>query len=253
MVTNQTTRVAPSDEMRRTILSLIAKSRSPIGQGNLSLLLRKKGYSVSVPTIGRRLQEMEFEGLLKKASVDGRVITPRGRETLLTWETQNRLRRHGDALIDLLKRGDKQHIVDLLTARRIIEGETAALAARNASPESIQKMEQLLDEQAVNVAAGQLGVVEDAALHREIALASGNSVLYSIVSVLRSHQRYDFDVVPTLFTIHGARLVEDHRSILDAIRQHDPEQARAAMDEHLRKLTDDIERYWRRSEKHKTR
>jgi GntR family L-lactate dehydrogenase operon transcriptional regulator len=252
MATEQTTRTTSSEHTKRIILRLIAESKAPIGQGNLSLLLRKEGLSVSVPTIGRRLQEMEFEGLLQKASVDGRVITDRGRETLKSWEAENRLRRSGDALVDLLKRADKKHIVDLLSARRVIEGETAALAALHASPESIRRMEELLGEQARRVAAGELGIPQDVMLHREIARASNNPVLYSVVSLLRNHERYDF-IIASMRTTVGTQLVEDHRSILDGIREHDPEKARAAMDEHLRKLIDDIDRYWRRSQGNKPR
>src|SRR3990170_4245360 len=118
--------------LEQAILKLIAQNKGPIGQGMLSLRLRKQGYSVSTPTIGRRLQVLEFEGMVQKVGVDGRVITDQGLQALGRWNYEAQLRSSGEALLETLKRGDKKHILDLLAARRVIECATAALAARNA-------------------------------------------------------------------------------------------------------------------------
>jgi GntR family transcriptional repressor for pyruvate dehydrogenase complex len=237
--------IADGLEINRAILRLMAQRKEPIGQGNLNLLLRKLGFGVSVPTIGRRLQELEFEGLLQKVSVDGRVITPHGREVLERWQSEDRLRRSGEALLETLRRSDRKHILDLLSARRIIERETAALAAQHASVQAILRLEEILESQTQRVNVGDLGISEDVSLHREIARASGNRVLNSLVLLLRSHERYD-GVIASMRAVMGTQLVEDHKAILEAIKSRDPEKARTAMDEHLRKLMVDIDRYWRR-------
>ena len=74
--------MAHDRDVNRAILQLIAESEAPIGQSTLGLILRRQGFTISVPTIGRRLQELEFEGLLRKVGVGGRVITTRGRKVL---------------------------------------------------------------------------------------------------------------------------------------------------------------------------
>lgn len=232
-------------KLNHAILRIITQNKGPIGQGTLNLKMRKDGYSVSAPTIGRRLQELEFDGLLRKVSVDGRVITERGRTILKRWDKEDRLRMSGDALLETLKRGDKKHILDLLSARRVIERETAALAAQHASPKAIRRLEELLGQQARSVKAGQLGLQEDVSLHREIARASGSAMLYSLVSLLRNHERYDV-IITSMRTLVGSSLVEDHKAILKGIKARDSQKARDAMDGHLRKLMDDIDRYWQR-------
>src|SRR3990170_7052325 len=110
-------------DIDRTILRLVAEHKGPIGQGNLNLLLRRQGFMLSTPTVGRRLQTLQFDGLLRKVGVDGRVITERGLNVLHEWDAEARLRGSGEALLAALQRGDTKHILDLLKARRVIEGE----------------------------------------------------------------------------------------------------------------------------------
>ena len=242
---NRSSFMAHDRDVNRAILQLIAESEAPIGQSTLGLILRRQGFTISVPTIGRRLQELEFEGLLRKVGVGGRVITTRGRKVLEQWQAEARLRTSSNTLVDTLRRGDKKHILDLLSARRIIERETVALAAKHASSELIRRLGKLLEQQSLSVGAGELGIREDASFHREIARASGNEVLHSLVSLLRSHERYGL-IVASMRSVVGTSLVEDHKAVVDAIKARDPQRAMEAMDEHLRKLMDDIDRYWHR-------
>ncbi|MGH2362772.1 MAG: FadR/GntR family transcriptional regulator [bacterium] len=220
----------------------IASSHGPIGQGALTLLLRREGLTVSPPTVGRRLQTLEFDGLLRKVSVDGRVITERGGDVLRRWEAEARLRGSGDALLETLKRGDKKHILDLLAARRAIECETAALAAQHATTASLRRMADLLDQQASSIDQGGLGIEHDVAFHLEIARAARNEVLHSLVSLLRNHGRYDL-IITSMRTIVGSRLVVEHAAILDAIKAKNPNAARRAMDYHIGSLQRDLEQY----------
>ncbi len=234
-----------SQDLNGVILKLIAQTGRPIGQGALNLLLRKQGFEVSGPTVGRKLQLLEFEGLLRKVSVDGRVITESGREALKSWDTEVRFRSLSASLLDVLKRGDKRNILDLLQARRAIERETASLAAEYASSSSIQHMEQLLAKQAEAIRRGELGIEQDVLFHCEIARATKNPVLYSLVSLLRNNEHYNF-VITSMRAVTGGQLVIEHKAILGGIATRKPDVAREAMDRHLRNLAGDINRYWQR-------
>jgi GntR family transcriptional regulator, transcriptional repressor for pyruvate dehydrogenase complex len=229
--------------MDRALLQFIAEAARPVGQGTLSLHLRRHGIGVSAPTIGRRLRELEFSGALRKVGVEGRVITDRGRRLLKQWQADAHLRTFGDALLDTLKRSDKRHLLDLLAARRVVETETAALAAKHASPDAIARLEQILRDQVESVKRGTLGVAEDAAFHQEIGHASGNAVLASLVSLMRNHRRYNV-IVTSMRTVVGGQLAVDHAAILDAISRKNPRAARQAMDRHLLNLAHDLDRYW---------
>src|SRR5574341_2134876 len=133
------TKVKAVKDIDRAILRLVAGHEGPIGQGTLSLFLRKPGFTLSTPTVGRKLQTLQFDGLLRKIGVDGRVITERGLNVLHEWDAEARLRGSGEALLVALQRSDKKHILDLLMARRVIEGETAALAAHQAPGKAIRR------------------------------------------------------------------------------------------------------------------
>jgi len=227
------------------VLRVIASSPRPIGQGAINQILRKRGTSVSTPTIGRKLQELEADGLVRKVSVEGRRLTERGAAALTRHDAEARLRASGDALLATLRRGDRKHLLDLLVSRRTIEGETAARAAVHASRGSVRRMEEILARQAAHVRRGELGAAEDVSFHREIARASQNEVLGTLVSLLRTHRRYDL-LLTSMRAAVGSRLVVDHTAIVSAIKRRDPAAARAAMEEHLSKLADDLDRYWKR-------
>lgn len=228
------------------ILAIIAERPRPIGQGTINQLLRIKGLSVSTPTVGRKLQDLEFQGLVEKRSVDGRLITEEGRRVLGEWNAEAKLRGTGEALLDTLKRADKKHLLDLLDARRIIESETAARAAQYATARAIRSMADLLDQQQARIAEGGLGIDEDVLFHEEIARASRNAVLQSIVTLLRQHKRYNY-IITSMRRVVGTRLVVEHQAILDAIRAHDSESARRNMSRHIQNLAQDMNRFWRKS------
>jgi DNA-binding FadR family transcriptional regulator len=229
-------------DLREAILRIIAAHSGAIGQGAINLFLRKQGVLVSMPTVGRRLQELEFEGFVAKAGIEGRVLTDRGRHALKRFDAEARLRVSGDALLATLRRGDRQHLLALLAARRVIEAEAAALAATRVSPKAVAKMEGILSRQAAGIARGETGLEEDIAFHREIARASHNEVLCSLIMLLRQHRRYNL-IVNSIRAAVGSRMVVDHARILAALKRHNPRAARAAMERHLRTLAADLNRY----------
>lgn len=234
--------ISDADDIRTAILSIIARE-GPIGQVAIGFELRKHGVERSVPTIGRRLQDLEFEGLVRKAAVPGREITAKGQEVLNQLRAEAMLKVSGTPLLKTLTRGDKKHLLDLLEVRRLLEEKSAALAARRASAETIAKLEELVTAQVASIKRGDLGVREDVKFHLEIARASDNSVLASLVALLRQHHRYNLAVTSIRAQV-GSRLVVDHGAILDAIKNKDPVAARMAMRRHLRALADDLNRFW---------
>jgi DNA-binding FadR family transcriptional regulator len=237
--------VPRATRLARAILQLIVESRGPVGQDALSFLLRQRGVVVSAPTVGRRLRDLEFAGMLRKVSVEGRVVTQRGRQALKQWLADAHFRTSGRALLDALRREDKDHLIDLLAARCVVETEAAGLAATHASPEAILRMESALAREMENIMGGGLGAAEDVAFHQEIGRASGNAVLASLISLMRHNRRYNV-IVTSMRAAVGAQLAMDHEAILDGIRRHDPQAARHAMDRHLKNLIRDLDRYWAR-------
>lgn len=124
-----------------------------------------------------------------------------------------------------------QLAADLCDVRMMIEPETAALAATNASDEEIAEIEAQC--RAVEERYEHKGdhVEADRAFHAAIAKASGNSVIPNLSPVIQTG-------ISLLIDVTKQRLKEEtlrtHRAILDAIKAHQPEAAREAMREHLR-------------------
>jgi GntR family L-lactate dehydrogenase operon transcriptional regulator len=228
------------------ILSIMSELQDPVGSGTLEIELRKRGYHLSAPTVGRKLRELEVSGCLAKVSVQGRTLTEAGRIYLRELERDVNLQYSSQALHRLITQGGKEEILELLEARRILEREIISLAARNATESDLERIEDIVRQQKARVAAGGLAVEEDVQFHDAIAEIGGNKVLRSLLSILRQQGRYSF-IIPYIRRRVGGHLAVDHLEILEAIRRRDEERARRAVDSHLRKLMHDVERYWRQA------
>jgi GntR family transcriptional repressor for pyruvate dehydrogenase complex len=225
------------------ILRVIAGSRRPLGADSVYFILRDLGIRVSAPTIGRRMRECEARGLLKKVSVEGRVITPTGLKALRGSDRSRQLRVAGEALLNALEKKGKDELVDLLVARRSLEREAARLAARNATPDDTREMDEVLRDQEARIASAELGVDQDIRFHELVAKASQNIFLEALISLLRRHGEYAY-AITKIRSMSGNRLVADHWVILDAIRKHDSTKAALAVESHIDKLIVEVNN-WR--------
>jgi DNA-binding FadR family transcriptional regulator len=130
---------------------------------------------------------------------------------------------------------------DVLAARRLIEGETAALAAQHATAAQIEAMRRANDELLANLDDITAFDAADARFHDLIAQAAGNDVLTGIVAHLwrmRDSAMWAFWYNQTRHPDHRRRSAEDHRTILRAIERRTPDVARTAMQSHLDVLAD---------------
>lgn len=123
----------------------------------------------------------------------------------------------------------------LLEVRRVLEPGLAALAARRATGEQIEKMRAVLGEQEARVQRGETFVKEDATFHLLIAQASGNEVLLRIVESLMDLLRKTREASMKRGG-RPAQSLKQHRTILDAIEARDPGAAGQRMDEHIREV-----------------
>lgn len=125
---------------------------------------------------------------------------------------------------------------DVLAARRILEGETAALAAQNATASDIEALHRATDEMAGTIDEIERFDAADADFHATIAAAAGSDVLAAFVSDLwqmRESSMWALWYDQTRKAENRHRSVEDHRAILRAIERGQPDVARTAMQTHL--------------------
>jgi len=136
---------------------------------------------------------------------------------------------------------------EVLSARYLIEGETAALAASNGTESQHIRIRETLQWMADEVNASGVGLNADAQFHLRIAEASGNSALVHLVHQLWSF-RYSamFRKLDEHFDSpdRHAAAIDEHRRLVEAIESRQPEVARAAMVHHLDTVRAALERGW---------
>lgn len=139
---------------------------------------------------------------------------------------------------------------ELLAARMLVEGETAALAARSIGGAAIAALHETVATMRAQDDDHVARDRTDRDFHMMIAEASGNSALALLVSTLWE-QRLS-GLWPTLanhFQTPELRTLtlEDHDAIIDALANRNPRAARAAMTRHLHHVEHVFQRCWERS------
>jgi GntR family transcriptional repressor for pyruvate dehydrogenase complex len=179
-------------------------------------------FDVSRTVVREALADLAGRGVLTRSQ--GResiVATPGSSE--LTSLLQFRLRR-SDMATD-----------DIFECRSALELTTARGAALRATPEDVAELWDLLA--ALDAAKGDKGFhAADIALHRGIAVASGNSLVVLILDALVDLLR-EVRITATRNRKAGGgtleEVIEQHRRIVQAIADGDAEGATAAMAAHL--------------------
>jgi DNA-binding FadR family transcriptional regulator len=130
---------------------------------------------------------------------------------------------------------------DIISARILIEGEIASLAAIKATERDIDEISALLDKMYEHKARQESHYETDRQFHIRVAAATGNMVLPSIVEGLWDNQFAPaFKVLSQRTHLLDNRdaTLSDHFRITDALRRHDANGAREAVRAHLSQVVD---------------
>ena len=133
---------------------------------------------------------------------------------------------------------------ELLDARKLIEGEIAALAAAHSQPSDIDALRHSVRD--MEAAIGDFAQREaiDREFHLRVAKATGNGSLELVVGGLWDQRAELWGRMQHHF--HTAELaqktIEDHDAIVGAIAAHDADAARAAMHRHLSRVAREFQR-----------
>ena len=124
--------------------------------------------------------------------------------------------------------------------RMAVEGDAAALAARNRDRQSLRRIQQVLTKLDAMVAQGReggVGVEEDLLFHRTIAEASGNRFFVETLASLREQIAIGVNLNRNLSLIQPRGRIlrgqQEHRRVFEAIEAQDEEAARRAMRTHV--------------------
>ena len=128
--------------------------------------------------------------------------------------------------------------LQLIMARGLIEGEAAALAAQHATKEQIAKMADALAHMKLALQEGKDPLAGDEQFHRAISQACSNEVLRDTISRYWQARRSPLYLRLADYFERPASwraVMTEHRAVLKAIKNRNPNAAREAMQGHMSK------------------
>jgi len=133
---------------------------------------------------------------------------------------------------------------ELLSARTLVEGEVAALAAVMAKPEDFEELRQSIVRMTRHVDDFAIREESDRDFHLGIAKATGNGSLELVVEGLWNQRAELWGRMQRHFHTKALarRTIHDHAAILAALMARDPDAARAAMHRHLDRVVREFQR-----------
>ena len=210
--------------------ALIASGEFTVGQRLPSERELAAQLGVSRPSLREALIALELEGLVEVrvgagiwvTAASGRSLAPPGQQ-------------EGEGPFELLR------------ARWLIEGEIAAMAAREATAADLASIRAALAEMERLEKKQQDFSASDREFHIRIAASTRNGVLQAVVEDLWDRGRGAmWRLMEQHFQTPELQLatVNDHRAIHKALVAHDPREARNAMRAHLRRVDTEFARGW---------
>lgn len=213
------TRTSISEEIAKQIIKLISTGELQPGQRLPSERDLCEQFGASRSSLREALRCLSIVGVLNARVGDGTSVAADG-ETFLRRIVEWRL---------ITERHDVENLMEVRIA---LEGVSAANAALRASEEDIRKFQGLLAKMKQAAKDARKFAILDVEFHVALAKASGNALVFDLVSMIRNHL---VRVLPKVLQLPNAMPLstKEHIAIVDAVERRDPEAARSAMHAHL--------------------
>lgn len=176
---------------------------------------------VSRATVSQALVAMEVVGVVSVRHGDGAVLV----ESAGSSKVVDALRRHA------------QRLPDIIEAREALETKLAALAATRRTDEDLAAIDEALAVMERDIADGGRGVEGDERFHAAVTAAGHSALLARLmgeISDLIKETRIESLSQPDRPMVS----LKGHRRIAEAIRASDPDEAAAAMRDHVALVSD---------------
>ncbi len=210
-----------ADDIYGRILEMIAAGRFVEGARLPSENDLCRTYAVSRPVVREAFARLRADGI---------VVARQGAGSFVR-------RRPPQALIEHSAAGDVAAIMRCMEARLALEPAAARHAAHRANPADLELITSKLAEMEASMRAREPSREADFDLHRAIAKASGNDLFGDMLDVVRPVMLRAIGVAQSLTRMGDTQrvnaVVNEHRDILEAIRNRDGEAAELLMRYHL--------------------
>lgn len=216
---------SPTDKITRQIKELITSGQLKPGDRLPSERKLSGKLGVGRTHLRDAIRKLEFYGILKTLPQSGTIVAGIGIAAL-------------EGLITDVLKIEKSGFASLIETRVLLESEAARLAATRRTEQDIDQIKIALDAYAQKSKSGNQAVEEDLLFHLEIAKASKNEVLKSLMLIITP------DIINNFLSLdickddrfHSA--MEEHEQILKFIIDKKPDQAAQAMKDHLKDVFD---------------
>lgn len=179
-----------------------------------------KHFGISRPTLREGLQHMVAAGLVRSRPRAGTIVQPQKQWNLLDPVVLEAALRHTR---------DPNFYNNLIDARMLIEPEAAAAAALQGSARALAAISTAFADMVESEGRDtESWSVADLDFHTAIIEASENWVFRQFIVAIRAALMASFRMTNRASQSHESAIAM-HRSVLDAIQRHDPEEARHAM------------------------
>jgi GntR family transcriptional repressor for pyruvate dehydrogenase complex len=180
-----------------------------------------QAFGISRGTLREAFRILEREGLIETRPGGGRFL---GKSLSKTEDTGR-----------IIENIERATIIELLEAREIFETGIVELAAKRATEQDIAEIEAALEKWGTIDRDSDDPDSPDQAFHLSVAKATHNVVLVNLIDLhmdLLQKTRNKTDVIPG----RKEEVYKEHFAIFQAIKEHDPAQAREALLRHLRQV-----------------
>jgi GntR family transcriptional repressor for pyruvate dehydrogenase complex len=178
-----------------------------------------KQFNASRSSLREALRCLSIMGVLTARVGEGTSIAANGSkflETVMQWRFIT----------------EKYDIENLMELRIALEGLAAASSAERATDEDVKTLDDLVDRMGKSVQQAKKFGKLDLEFHLALARASKNQIVVDLVSMIRGQLTR---TLSTVLTLQHARplSVSEHATIVKAIKRHDADGARKAIQNHL--------------------
>jgi GntR family transcriptional repressor for pyruvate dehydrogenase complex len=147
-------------------------------------------------------------------------------------------------------RRDPRALLDLIEVRRALEVHIASLAARRAGQRHIADLDLSINAMRAAEQEFEAFHAADVRFHENLAVASGNALLVFLIEAFAEPLRASRQ---RSFAGHLARgggiddVIQQHQTILDAVKDRNPKRAAQAMRDHLQQTEQDLRTHMQRT------
>ena len=180
-------------------------------------------FNVTRSNLREALQTLESYGLVKSIPQSGTFVADIGITAL-------------NGMIDDILRLPIPSFKDLVEARIFLELKGVKLAALRRTEDDLINMENALADYSEKVVRGEDAMQEDLLFHLAIAKASGNPTLNTFMLKITPEIINNFEKHHVCDKDTAFKGIQEHKAIIDAIREQNPEAARKAMKVHFKVL-----------------